>query len=90
MKMEIYINDGAHVKPSNIAFAVEGKVQSLLQTDCLMLNAMQRMASVMRVYFYSIHTKKERLSPEKEDSLCHNLKFQFNQYSILLMRTYEA
>ena len=44
MKMEVYINDGAHVKPGDVAFVVEGKVQSLLQTERLMLNVMQRMS----------------------------------------------
>lgn len=32
LKMTTYITDGAHVKPGDIAFVVEGKVQSLLQT----------------------------------------------------------
>ena len=38
MKMEVYINDGAHVKPGDVAFVVEGKVQSLLQTGLLELD----------------------------------------------------
>ena len=46
MKMEVYINDGTHVKPGDIAFVVEGKVQSLLQTERLMLNVMQRMSGI--------------------------------------------
>ena len=44
LKMTTYIDDGAHVKPGDIAFIVEGKVQSLLQTERLMLNIMQRMS----------------------------------------------
>ena len=49
MKMEVYINDGAHVKPGDIAFVVEGKVQSLLQSERLMLNVMQRMSGIATI-----------------------------------------
>lgn len=44
LKMTVYINDGAHVKPGDVAFVVEGRVQSLLQTERIMLNIMQRMS----------------------------------------------
>lgn len=43
LKMTVYIEDGAHVKPGDIAFKVEGRVRSLLQTERIMLNIMQRM-----------------------------------------------
>ncbi|MCR4774519.1 MAG: carboxylating nicotinate-nucleotide diphosphorylase [Prevotella sp.] len=46
LKMEIFINDGAHVKPGDIAFVVSGKTRSLLQTERLMLNIMQRMSGI--------------------------------------------
>lgn len=49
MKMEVYINDGAHVKLGDVAFVVEGKVQSLLQTERLMLNVMQRMSGIATI-----------------------------------------
>ena len=49
MKMEVYINDGAHVKSGDVAFIVEGKVQSLLQTERLMLNVMQRMSGIATI-----------------------------------------
>ena len=49
MKMEVYINDGAHVKPGDVALVVEGKVQSLLQTERLMLNVMQRMSGIATI-----------------------------------------
>ena len=42
MKVEVFINDGTEVKPGDVAMIVEGKVQSLLQTERLMLNVMQR------------------------------------------------
>ena len=46
MKVTVYINDGAEVKPGDVAMIVEGKVQSLLQTERLMLNIMQRMSGI--------------------------------------------
>lgn len=46
LKVEVFINDGAHVKPGDIAFVVEGRVRSLLQTERLMLNIMQRMSGI--------------------------------------------
>ena len=46
LKMTVMIGDGSHVKPGDIAFVVEGKVRSLLQTERIMLNIMQRMSGV--------------------------------------------
>ncbi len=46
LKMTVYINDGTHVKPGDIAFEVEGPVRSLLQTERVMLNIMQRMSGI--------------------------------------------
>ena len=46
MKVEVFIQDGTHVKPGDVAMMVEGKVQSLLQTERLMLNIMQRMSGI--------------------------------------------
>lgn len=46
LKMKVFINDGAEVKVGDIAFVVEGKIQSLLQTERLMLNIMQRMSGI--------------------------------------------
>jgi nicotinate-nucleotide pyrophosphorylase (carboxylating) len=46
LKMTVYINDGAHVKPGDIAFEVTGSVRSLLQTERTMLNIMQRMSGI--------------------------------------------
>lgn len=49
LKMTQYLNDGDEVKPGDIAFDVEGKILSLLQTERLMLNIMQRMSGVATV-----------------------------------------
>ena len=46
LKMTVFIEDGASVKYGDIAFVVEGKIQSLLQTERLMLNIMQRLSGV--------------------------------------------
>ena len=46
LKMTVYIEDGTAVKPGDVACVVEGRVQSLLQTERLMLNVMQRMSGI--------------------------------------------
>ena len=46
LKMTVYIEDGNAVNPGDVAFVVEGRVQSLLQTERLMLNVMQRMSGI--------------------------------------------
>ena len=46
MQVEVLIGDGAHVKVGDVAMIVTGKVRSLLQTERLMLNIMQRMSGI--------------------------------------------
>lgn len=46
LEVEVYIPDGTHVKPGDIVMSVKGKVQSLLQTERLMLNILQRMSGI--------------------------------------------
>ena len=46
LKIELFIEDGAHVKPGDIAFIVEGSVRSLLVAERTMLNIMQRMRGI--------------------------------------------
>ncbi|MGN1252763.1 MAG: carboxylating nicotinate-nucleotide diphosphorylase [Muribaculaceae bacterium] len=46
LKMTVFIQDGTHVRPGDIAFVVEGPVRSLLQTERTMLNIMQRMSGI--------------------------------------------
>lgn len=46
LKMTVTIGDGAHVRPGDVAFVVEGPVRSLLQTERIMLNIMQRMSGI--------------------------------------------
>ena len=46
MKVEVLMGDGTPVKKGDIAMVVTGKVRSLLQTERLMLNIMQRMSGI--------------------------------------------
>lgn len=64
LKMTVFINDGAEVKVGEVAFVVEGKIQSLLQTERLMLNIMQRMSGVAtrtREYVKALEGTKTRV-----------------------------
>lgn len=49
LKVEIFINDGTKVKPGDVAMVVEGSVRSLLQTERLMLNIVQRMSGIATI-----------------------------------------
>lgn len=46
MQVEVLVEDGTHVKKGDVAMIVTGKVRSLLQTERLMLNIMQRMSGI--------------------------------------------
>ncbi len=46
MQVEVLINDGTPVKKGDVAMIVTGKIRSLLQTERLMLNIMQRMSGI--------------------------------------------
>lgn len=46
MQVEVLMGDGTSVKKGDIAMVVSGKVRSLLQTERLMLNIMQRMSGI--------------------------------------------
>ena len=46
LKVTTLIEDGTPVMPGDIVMTVEGRVQSLLQTERLMLNVMQRMSGI--------------------------------------------
>jgi nicotinate-nucleotide pyrophosphorylase (carboxylating) len=64
LHLDIFIRDGAVVKPGDVAFTVEGKVRSLLQTERLVLNLMQRMsgiATTTRKYVNLLHGTKTRV-----------------------------
>lgn len=64
-KVEQLLEDGAHVKPGDIAFRVYGKELSLLQIERTMLNIMQRMSGVA--------TTAHRYQSLINDTNCHVL-----------------
>ncbi|MBO4250468.1 MAG: carboxylating nicotinate-nucleotide diphosphorylase [Paludibacteraceae bacterium] len=64
-RVEQYLNDGAHVKPGDVAFKVYGKELSLLQIERTMLNIMQRMSGVA--------TTAHKYQALIEDTGCHVL-----------------
>lgn len=49
LEIEQFMNDGDSIKKGDVAFVVRGKVRSLLQTERLMLNVMQRMSGIATV-----------------------------------------
>ena len=46
LKVEVLMADGTHVRVGDVAMVVSGRVRSLLQTERLMLNIMQRMSGI--------------------------------------------
>jgi nicotinate-nucleotide pyrophosphorylase (carboxylating) len=46
LKINVLLNDGAKIKPDDIAFMVEGDAQSILKAERLVLNCMQRMSGI--------------------------------------------
>lgn len=49
LQVEVFIEDGSRVIPGDVAFVVSGKVQSILQTERLILNIMQRMSGIATI-----------------------------------------
>lgn len=49
LHMEVFIGDGESVNPGDEAFLVKGKIQSILQTERLVLNIMQRMSGIATI-----------------------------------------
>lgn len=46
LEVEVFIEDGSPVKPGDVVFIVSGKVRSILQTERIVLNIMQRMSGI--------------------------------------------
>ena len=61
LQVEVFIQDGTPVKKGDVAMIVSGKVRSLLQTERLMLNIMQRMSGIATM----THRYVERLEGTK-------------------------
>ncbi len=52
LKVEVFIKDGEKVKIGDVVFEVSGKVQSILTTERLVLNIMQRMSGIATTTAY--------------------------------------
>lgn len=46
LKIDIFLSDGQEIKMDDIGFTVEGKVQSILKSERLVLNILQRMSGI--------------------------------------------
>ena len=46
LKIEVYIEDGTKIAPGDVAFIVSGNQQSILRSERLVLNIMQRMSGI--------------------------------------------
>ena len=46
LKIETFIEDGAHVRYGDVVFHVEGSSQSILKSERIVLNSMQRMSAI--------------------------------------------
>ena len=57
MQVEVLMQDGARVKKGDVAMIVTGKIRSLLQTERLMLNIMQRMSGKYVQRLKGTHTR---------------------------------
>lgn len=73
LQINIFKKDGQHVDKSEIAFTVEGSVLSILKTERLVLNCMQRMSGIASTtYLYAEqvkHTKAKILDTRKTTPL---------------------
>lgn len=49
LKIEEFIHDGEKIRPGDIVMEVSGRIRSLLQTERLMLNVVQRMSGIATV-----------------------------------------
>ncbi|MEA5082215.1 MAG: carboxylating nicotinate-nucleotide diphosphorylase [Dysgonamonadaceae bacterium] len=49
LQIEVFLQDGTPVTPGDIVFIVTGKVRSILQTERLVLNIMQRMSGIATI-----------------------------------------
>jgi nicotinate-nucleotide pyrophosphorylase (carboxylating) len=71
MKTEVFIPDGSHIKPGEIVFEVSGSVRSILQTERLVLNVMQRMSGIAtqtQSYVHQLDGLKTRILDTRKTS----------------------
>ncbi|MBN1158919.1 MAG: carboxylating nicotinate-nucleotide diphosphorylase [Bacteroidales bacterium] len=76
VRIDIFFNDGDRVKPSDIAFVVEGKVRALLEAERLVLNIMQRMSGIATItnqYVKALEGMKTRILDTRKTTPCMRL-----------------
>jgi len=64
LKIQVFIEDGAQIKPGDIAFELSGRTISILQAERLILNFMQRMsgiATLTKIYVDKISDLKTKI-----------------------------
>ena len=97
MKVEVFINDGTAVKPGDVAMIVEGKIQSLLQTERLMLNIMQRMSGIdegvlsvedVRQEHLKIYMEKQEQEGKKPATISRGLASMKAFFQYLVVQNY--
>ena len=69
LRVELYLEDGQKVKKGDIGLSVEGRANSILTSERLMLNCMQRMSGIATKTFHFnqliSHTKAKLLDTRK-------------------------
>lgn len=73
LNVSIYVSDGREVKQGDVVFTVEGKIRSLLQTERLVLNVMQRMSgisTITRKYVKKLEGTNTRLLDTRKTTPC--------------------
>lgn len=76
VKIERFLKDGMVIKPGDIAFTVEGKTRTILKTERLILNVMQRMsgiASRTRAYVDKLEGLKTKVLDTRKTTPCNRL-----------------
>jgi len=76
VKIERFLKDGMAIKPGDIAFTVEGKTRTILKTERLILNVMQRMsgiASRTRAYVDKLEGLKTKVLDTRKTTPCNRL-----------------
>jgi nicotinate-nucleotide pyrophosphorylase (carboxylating) len=71
MKTEVFIPDGSPISPGDVVFEVHGLVRSILQTERLVLNVMQRMSGVATQtngYVKKLHGLRTRILDTRKTS----------------------
>ncbi len=76
LEMKIFINDGEQIKNGDIAFEIIGSARSILQTERLVLNILQRMSGIAtqtRKYVNAIQGTKAVVLDTRKTSPCLRL-----------------